>query len=139
MFVHCTPHCIDLTDTDLTARVFFGSASFIYFILLLLLLALCIMYISTDSERLLYTTRQPVSCYHNCDQFDMLQLYYIRRWRVSVHSRRSSKSHSTDPDNAWTTVNSIDSDGRNLHMTAICLYHIFMFVNRDAQMKPLRN
>jgi len=35
--------------------------------------------ISTDSERLLYTTRQPVSCYHNCDQFDMLQLYYIRR------------------------------------------------------------
>ena len=39
----CTPHCIDFTDTDLTACVFFGSASFI--IILLLLLAISIMYL----------------------------------------------------------------------------------------------
>jgi len=44
---------------------------------------------------------------YNCDQFDMLQLYDAEE---SVHSRRSLKSHSADPDNAWTTVNSIDSD-----------------------------
>jgi len=37
MFVHCTPHCIDLTDTDLTARVFLvlRALSLFYFIIII--------------------------------------------------------------------------------------------------------